>query len=64
MLFTKKIRKEDKSQLIINIESIEKEKFRDICEKNEVTMTDVLTFAIKQINKKGDILSVDFRAEQ
>lgn len=61
MLFKKT---NEKTQLIINIEKIDKEQFRKICEKSGVTMTDVLTYAIKQINEEGEIKSVNFRTNE
>lgn len=61
MLFKKTTKK---TQLIINIEKIDKEKFRKICEKSGVTMTDVLNYAIKQINEEGEIKSVNFRTNE
>ena len=51
-----------KTKLIISLDEREKEKFRKICEDNNLTMTDVLVYTINKINEQGEIRSVDFRA--
>lgn len=51
-----------KTKLIISLDEKEKEKFKKICEENNLTMTDVLVYTISKINEKGELNSVDFRA--
>ncbi len=51
-----------KSQLIISLDEREKEKFKQLCEKNNLTMTEVLVYTINKINEQGEIDSVNFRA--
>lgn len=52
----------DKTKLIITIEVEEKAKFKKLCEDNNLTMTEVLSYTIKKLNEKGEIDSVDYRA--
>lgn len=58
-----KKKKEVKTKIIININEDLKNNFKDICEKNNLKMTEVLVYAISQINEKGDLIDVNFRAE-
>lgn len=58
-----KKKKEVKTKIIININEDLKNDFKDICEKNNLKMTEVLVYAISQINEKGDLIDVNFRAE-
>lgn len=56
--------KVEKTKIIINIEKKVKDDFKSICELNELNMTDVLSFTIKEIIRKGELTSVDYRTEQ
>ena len=50
-----KKKKDVKTKIIINIEEDLKRDFKNICDKNNLKMTEVLVFAISQINEKGDL---------
>lgn len=56
-----KKKKDVKTKIIINIEEDLKRDFKNICDKNNLKMTEVLVFAISQINEKGDLIDVNFR---
>ena len=56
-----KKKKDVKPKIIINIEEDLKRDFKNICDKNNLKMTEVLVFAISQINEKGDLIDVNFR---
>lgn len=63
MLNNKISNKKEKTKIILNIDKDQKEIFKSICEKNKLTMTEVLAYTIKVINDKKEINSVDYRAE-
>lgn len=63
MLNNKISSKKEKTKIILNIDKDQKEVFKSICEKNKLTMTEVLAYTIKVINDKKEINSVDYRAE-
>lgn len=62
MLNNKISNKKEKTKIILNIDKDQKEVFKSICEKNKLTMTEVLAYTIKVINDKKEIDSVDYRA--
>ena len=60
MLHKKKV---EKTKIILTIEKTEKDKFKELCEINNLSMSEVLAYTIKKLNEKGEFDSVDFRAE-
>lgn len=59
MLYKNKV---EKTKIILTIEKFEKDKFKKLCELNNLSMSEVLAYTIRNINKKGEFNSVDFRA--